>query len=490
MSNLIDVHQQVNCVYYIKYYPEFKREFRSEKAALIFERLEYWSQRYSSGFWKFFEPCQHPLYRKGDSWQEEIGISRKVWTKAFAILGTHYKSKSTFLKQSDPFQGKLYASYYDRKTNRTYFFRNHDFVRKFLEKTWNKVKNIGQKIIQKKGRYRNSPYGCSFTRAYKDIFSNKEILSSPPTPSKPLAIPQASTQEKERDILKKGIEHITPEPCKTESILTEPKKGKESKESVASKHQKETSKKEQTLKKTSPVSSSPSPVVCLSGDTSSALKQSIPDSSPYPLPSPETSQEMVNLWNQAVEGEPGKAILTWWRERKLRKALKDSFNNDLHQWTAYCERIAANTFLMGGGTRGWKASLDWAIHPENIQKVREESYFTGHGQKKVTSNNPEREKPLSMDELEGTEQWKNFCLSLSSNLGVSTFRSWFMDVVPLDLEGFFPQLRCGSAFKAQWIKSRFGQRVESVLRKTFPEVREVEFVYETLHQNLINNSYP
>ena len=42
----------------------------------------------------FFEPCSHPLYRQGDSWAEEIGLSRKVWTKAFSIVGTHYKTKS------------------------------------------------------------------------------------------------------------------------------------------------------------------------------------------------------------------------------------------------------------------------------------------------------------------------------------------------------------------------------------------------------------
>ena len=197
--------------HYIKYYPEFKMGFGSEKAAIIFERLEYWSQRYSSGFWKFFEPCEHPLYREGDSWQEETGFSRKAFNKVFPLIGIHYKSKSAFLKQSDPFQGKLYASYYDRKTNRTYFLRNHSFVREFLEKTWNRVKTTIQKDGRRgsqNGRSCNGHAGRSFTRAYKDIFPNKEILHSPLTPSEPLETPQASTQEKERDVLEKGVEHI------------------------------------------------------------------------------------------------------------------------------------------------------------------------------------------------------------------------------------------------------------------------------------------
>lgn len=171
-----------NCSYYIKYYPEFKRVFGSDKAAIIFERLEYWSDKYSSGFWKFFEPCKHPLYREGDSWEEEIGFSRKVFAKVFPLIGIHYKSKSEFLQQSDPFQGKLYVSYYDRKTNRTYFLRNHQFVRDFLQNLWSKTKNLVQKKGRgesKKGRSSNYPVGRYFLHAKENIFLNKRITSSP-----------------------------------------------------------------------------------------------------------------------------------------------------------------------------------------------------------------------------------------------------------------------------------------------------------------------
>ena len=151
-----------NCSYYIKYYPEFKRVFGSEKAAIIFERLEYWSQKYESGFWKFFEPCDHPLYRSGDSWEEEVGFSRKVFKKVFDLIGVHYKSKSEFLRQADPFQGKLYASYYDRKTNRTTFLRNHAFVLSFLKNLWNASKQGNPKEGrggEKKGTFLERPIG-------------------------------------------------------------------------------------------------------------------------------------------------------------------------------------------------------------------------------------------------------------------------------------------------------------------------------------------
>ena len=164
---------------YIKYYPELKKLFESEKAALIFERLEYWSQKYTDGFWKFFEPCAHPQYREGDSWEEEVGFSRKVFKKIFSKFGIHYTSKSEFLKQEDPFQGKLYASYYDRKTNRTYFLRNHDCVTSFFKNLWESTKKVFSKEGRGggvSGRSCNSPMGRSFPRAYKNNISSKKTL--------------------------------------------------------------------------------------------------------------------------------------------------------------------------------------------------------------------------------------------------------------------------------------------------------------------------
>lgn len=401
MSNFDNVHKQNYCTYYIKYYPEFKRVFGSDKAAIIFERLEYWSQKYEAGFWKFFEPCKHPLYRQGDSWEEEIGFSRKVFTKVFPLIGIHYKSKSEFLQQGDPFQDKLYVSYYDRKTNRTYFLRNHQFVKDFLQNLWSQTKNLVQKKGRgeenKKGRSWNCPMGRSFTRAYKDISSSKEILTSPPTPSN--SLPPSS-------------------PVGRGENVEEKKKDNASEEAV--------------------------------------------------------SQEMVTVWNQKVPEAPLKTSLSWWQPRKLIKALKESFNNSPEEWEAYCERIAANGFLMGGGVRGWKATLLWAIRPENIEKVRKEGYFSG--QKEPISVIREREKPLSGDEIEGSPLWQSLCLSLSHSIGSPAFRSWFQDVVPVDLEGEFPQLRCASVFRAQWIQSHFGQSVDMVFRKALPKVRGVEIV--------------
>lgn len=104
----------------------------SEKATVIAGSLEFWLKKYHSGFYKFLEPCGHRLYKEGHSWSEEQGLSRKVFNRAFDLIGVRYKSKSEFKVAEDKFQGKLYASYHDRKANRTYFVRNQAIANEFF----------------------------------------------------------------------------------------------------------------------------------------------------------------------------------------------------------------------------------------------------------------------------------------------------------------------------------------------------------------------
>jgi hypothetical protein len=136
----ISLQNNVTNSFHIKFYTGLQSVFNSTLAALLTDRLEFWfgNKKYKRGFYKFVEPCANPLYRKGDSWSEELGVSRKCFNKAFDIIGIRYKSKSAYLRAEDKFQGKLYVSYHDRKTNRTYYIRNHEFTSKFLDRLFKK----------------------------------------------------------------------------------------------------------------------------------------------------------------------------------------------------------------------------------------------------------------------------------------------------------------------------------------------------------------
>jgi hypothetical protein len=178
MSELFSIKENKNNIFYVKFYPSLNLALGCEKATLILGRLEYWFERYTSGFYKFVEPCSHPLYREGDSWSEEIGFPRKAFAKAFDLIGVRYKSKSAFMQSKDKFQGKLYASYHDRKTNQTYFIRNHEFASQFIKDLFSLKKpqsvSRGKKVTEKKaascttislnvnGRSRKGKNGRSF----------------------------------------------------------------------------------------------------------------------------------------------------------------------------------------------------------------------------------------------------------------------------------------------------------------------------------------
>lgn len=172
---------------FIKYSPILSHNLGYDRSAIILDRLEYWFSKYTSSFYKFVEPCSHPCYREGDSLQEELCISRKVFNKAFDLIGVRYKSKTAFLEESNPFKGKLYAMYMDRQTHKTHFVRNNEFAKSILEKLFSPLKRTpvntdshvsnseGLSNLSKKGNSRNCPLGRS--PIYKDIQKNTSSSS-------------------------------------------------------------------------------------------------------------------------------------------------------------------------------------------------------------------------------------------------------------------------------------------------------------------------
>ena len=105
-----------------------KTNLRSPLVGMLQGQLNYWFSKKPQGFYKFLEPCKHPLYKQGDSWSEELGLSRRVFNSTFDAIGVRYKTKTEFMKAKDKFQGKLYASYHDRKKNQTFFVRNPELL--------------------------------------------------------------------------------------------------------------------------------------------------------------------------------------------------------------------------------------------------------------------------------------------------------------------------------------------------------------------------
>lgn len=112
---------------------------------LAMQQLDYWFEGHPEGYYKFLMPSDHPAYKDGDSWTEELGMSVDEFRTAFDKIGLRYKSKSEFDKAEDKFRGKFYCSYVDRRSNLTYYFRNHDLVDAALDELLSKTNSNSSK---------------------------------------------------------------------------------------------------------------------------------------------------------------------------------------------------------------------------------------------------------------------------------------------------------------------------------------------------------
>ena len=108
----------------VSYDPERAKELGSTEALIIEQRLFFLFERQPSSFVKFIAPCAHKDYIQGTSWTEELGMSAKRFRCAFDKIGRRYSSKTAFLNAEDPFKGRMYAYYKDRKEKKTIFIKN------------------------------------------------------------------------------------------------------------------------------------------------------------------------------------------------------------------------------------------------------------------------------------------------------------------------------------------------------------------------------
>ena len=366
------------------------------------------------------------MYKVGDSWTEELKISRKVFRRAFSFIGTHYKSKSAYLLQSDPFQGKLYASYYDRKTNRTYFLRNHQGVQDFLSSLWQGVKKIVSKVkakISPKVNYKSEPLVKSFVRAL-DI-SLQRSTSSCDTQQQP----------------------ITDGPSQAD---------------VAISHEPSTVTSNQPLANSSCDIENSRPVP-QSQSTSLPSTTDVPEEIDKNI---KVAQDMLKIWNDVTTN---KQTLRSDLKIKLPQALSESFDGSLELWTKFCFKVASSKFLMGEAPNSnFKAYLAWLIKPQTIADIEDKYYSLGDRQVRYHSTHVKTQQTFSRDEVEGTESWKNVCEQLCNKLGYATFRSWFKDLKFFHEETSQPTLHCPTRFMRDWVQTHYQSDLERIVKQVLP----------------------
>jgi hypothetical protein len=291
--------------------------------ALFVQSIERWfgSSKYKAkGFYKFSAPCQkHPLYREGDSWSEELGVSYRVLRRSIDPVCQHYKTKSLYKQAQDKFNGKLYASYVDRKTSQTYYIRNNALAEQFFKfveekkESMRKRKEAVQKSVDKSVGRILKGFGIDTNSNYSDVQNS--------TPLRACAL--------------NTIHNLT---SLTSSSLPE-------------RHSPDRSE------------------VKLSNQNSFEGKQ------PTAAPSEEEIRmvdEMVNIFNSLTQSK-FKLFKNWYH--RLLIVLKENFNGSIKIWKNYCRRVSSIDFLMGRAKNSnFKAVFWWLVKKPVIEDILEGAY--------------------------------------------------------------------------------------------------------------------
>lgn len=381
--------------FFVKCNFELNKLTGSQGATAVLSALEYRFQKQPDGFFKFIEPCSHRLYKEGDSLSEELGVARKSIARAFKKIGIKYNSRTDFENASDKFQGKLYASYYERHTNLTFFVRNHDLADELLKKYSGDKNHNSQKeqVVSQNPLIANE----------KRPFGNGQYVTS----------------------------YI--EPKKTSSEL--------------------------------------------SNDNSHA--------------SNEIEKKMIGIWVQVVEGGKKQIEITGRLIAFLRQAFKDKFDNCLEKWKAFCERVASSRFLMGEIKSSFRATLDWALKFEVIQKILEGNYGIGDRRPSTLPSPAESfvknskiemasEEAVIENSLDEPEPVRKIRLKWLNKFGASTYRESLKDCT-IEVEDHATLiLRPSSRYNAKLIASYWTPTllVASPFTKVHVVQQEGDLVFE------------
>ena len=112
---------------FIPYRPRIAKAIKGVTAAILFQQILYrWHSKHCE-FYKFKEPCDHSLYRNGDSWTEELGFTAEEFDSARGKIAHQQTAKN----RDAGFGGKMIKYRVDQ--NRvTWYDVDQNAVEKFL----------------------------------------------------------------------------------------------------------------------------------------------------------------------------------------------------------------------------------------------------------------------------------------------------------------------------------------------------------------------
>ncbi len=77
----------------IIYRPRLNQITGSVLSTILLHQIIYWANKSQNLFYKFMRPCNHDLYKPGDSWEEELGFTRRELDGALKKIAAKYNPK-------------------------------------------------------------------------------------------------------------------------------------------------------------------------------------------------------------------------------------------------------------------------------------------------------------------------------------------------------------------------------------------------------------
>lgn len=206
----------------IPYVPALRPYAGSVTACLLMQQLDFWfASKNGDPFFKFLDAQKnekpHQAYKVGDSWCEELSVSRDEFRGAFDKIGCRYKSVSEYRKaenNGDPFQGHYYLSFTDKIKGLTWYMRNHKLLDALLISLFNcntkKSIYVNKELRSSyKGKGNSTKLGKSIPNRSKTTPQNTAETTITPPVSSAVVSPAIHENETLNNLLEKipTVEH-------------------------------------------------------------------------------------------------------------------------------------------------------------------------------------------------------------------------------------------------------------------------------------------
>jgi hypothetical protein len=178
------------------------------------------------------------------------------------------------------------------------------------------------------------------------------------------------------------------------------------------------------------------------------------------------SQDLLDIWNEEVGKITIPAQMTKIRARFLIAAFKSKFASSTEEWRAFCKKISSSDFLIGKVKSTFKATLDWVLKFEIIQRILEGDF--GCNKPEDPTRLTQEDKTLIEAEIinridEGHEI-KNLRKQLLERVGASSYKAWFKNVEIVANTNEIT-IKAHSRFMVDNISTRYGLELEQLTQK-------------------------